>query len=200
MKSGQNYNHPSKNQYITTDPITKLKDISKIKALLDNHPRNLCLFTVGINTNLRISDLLRLRVGQVSHIPVGGSIGLKQMKRRKNCVRIINPASHAAIAKWLAVHPDPRHSSALFPGKDGHTPITIPYASRLIKSWCLTVGLRGNYAAHSLRKTFGYHCRVTFKKPLPVITAAFGHSSQETTLAYLGIQDDEVRELFMHEL
>ena len=39
-----------------------LKDIKAIKKILTTRPRDLCLFTIGINTNLRASDLLRLKV------------------------------------------------------------------------------------------------------------------------------------------
>ena len=47
------------------DPITELKDIISIKKCLSDNPRDLCLFTVGINTNLRASDLVRITVGMV---------------------------------------------------------------------------------------------------------------------------------------
>lgn len=55
-----NPNHPKKGSTIKVDPIRKLKDIKAIKKLLANKPRDLALFTIGINTNLRASDLLRL--------------------------------------------------------------------------------------------------------------------------------------------
>ncbi|MDX2441674.1 MAG: hypothetical protein QNK40_14125 [Desulfobacterales bacterium] len=34
--------------------------------------------------------------------------------------------------------------------------------SRLVKGWCNVINLKGNYASHTLRKTWGYHQRVTF--------------------------------------
>ena len=56
-----NPNHPKKGSTIKVDPIKKLKDIKAIKKILANKPRDLALFTIGINTNLRASDLLRLQ-------------------------------------------------------------------------------------------------------------------------------------------
>ena len=204
MQKNQNFNHPKAGSSIIVDPIRNLEDIARVRANLESKPRDLALFTIGINTNLRIGDLLRLTIGQVECLQPGDTFGIRQQKRRKYGLRTVNKAVYVALQGWLEVHPclgvDGYEQAALFCGKDGHTAITVPYASRLIKTWCGKARLKGNFAAHTLRKTFGYHSRVTFKMPLPVITAAFGHNSQATTLSYLCIQDSEVRELFMNEL
>ena len=55
MKKGQNHNHPKKDSQIKVEPIKSLKDIETIKKLLANKPRDLALFTIGINTNVRAS-------------------------------------------------------------------------------------------------------------------------------------------------
>ena len=46
-------------------PIKKIEDIQKIKKYLAKKPRNALLFSFGINTGLRISDILSLDVGEV---------------------------------------------------------------------------------------------------------------------------------------
>ena len=46
-------------------PIKKLEDIQKIKKYLAKKPRDALLFSFGINTGLRISDILSLDVGGV---------------------------------------------------------------------------------------------------------------------------------------
>ena len=48
-----------------------------------NRPRDLALFTIGINTNLRASDLLRLKVGQVKDLKVGDAVEIKEKKAGK---------------------------------------------------------------------------------------------------------------------
>lgn len=70
------------------EPIKKLKDIKAIKKLLANKPRDLALFTIGINTNLRASDLLRLKVSQVKDLKAGDEIEIREKKTSK--VRRIN--------------------------------------------------------------------------------------------------------------
>ena len=51
----------------TVEPIRSLKDLRKIKSILSSNPRDLLLFTLGINSGLRISDLLALNVGDVKN-------------------------------------------------------------------------------------------------------------------------------------
>ena len=46
-------------------PIKKLEDIQKIKKYLAKKPRDALLFSFGINTGLRISDILSLDVDDV---------------------------------------------------------------------------------------------------------------------------------------
>ena len=68
MRRNGNENHPQKGSTIKVEPIKKGKDIATLKKLLQDRPRDLALFTIGINTNLRASDLLRLKVSQVRHL------------------------------------------------------------------------------------------------------------------------------------
>ena len=78
--------------------------------------------------------------------------------------------------------------------------LKVPSVIALVKKWCAGAGLFGRFASHTLRKTWGYHQRVTFKKPIEVISEAFGHSSPKVTRAYIGILRDEVNDLYRNEL
>jgi hypothetical protein len=64
----RNPNRPPPGSKIKVEPIRKKKDIEAIKKLLANKPRDLALFTIGINTNLRASDLLQITAGMVRHL------------------------------------------------------------------------------------------------------------------------------------
>ena len=85
----------------------------------------------------------------------------------------------------------------LFPSRKGNKALTVSTLNNMVKEWCTWPNLKGNYGSHSLRKTWGYHQRVTFKQDLPTIMTALGHSSQRQTLHYLCIQDSEIKDLFM---
>ena len=92
-----NPNHPIKGSSITVEPIKDLKDIKAIKKLLQNNPRDLCLFTLGINTNLRTSDLLRITAGQVRHLKPGDQLVLKERKTGKHRRIDINKTAIGSI-------------------------------------------------------------------------------------------------------
>lgn len=49
----------------TVEPIRNLSDLKKVEFLLEKNKRNLLLFTLGINSGLRISDILALDVQDV---------------------------------------------------------------------------------------------------------------------------------------
>lgn len=197
MKSGGNLNHPAKGSTISVEPIKELKDIKSIKQMLSDRHRDLCLFTMGINTNLRASDLLRIKAGQVRHLKVGDDLVLKEQKTGKRRRITLNKAVVTSIQSLLASK-QYADEDALFKGQRGT--LTVSSVNRLVKSWCRAINLKGNYGSHTLRKTFGYHQRVTFGVGLPELMVAFNHSSQKQTLDYLCVQADEVRDLYLNEI
>ena len=78
--------------------------------------------------------------------------------------------------------------------------LTVEAVNHLMKEWCRDVGLKGNYGSHSLRKTWGYHQRIQKNAPIPLLMEAFGHATQKQTLDYLGIQAQEIQDLYALEL
>jgi integrase len=159
MTKGLNYNHPSKSDMIRVEPIRNTKDVKAIKKLLANKPRDLALFTIGINTNLRASDLLQIRAGMVRNLKPMDEIELKERKTGKLRRISLNKSCTDAIQALLESR-QYKDDEPLFSGQRG--PLAVPTANPLVKSWCRTVNLQGNYGSHTLRKTFGYHQRVTF--------------------------------------
>ena len=101
MKKGQNTNRPAKGSKIKVQPITRLKDIKAIKKLLADNPRDFCLFVLGINTNLRASDLTQITVGMVKDKEPGDELGLKEKKTGKPRRITLNKSSVEAIQRLL---------------------------------------------------------------------------------------------------
>jgi integrase len=197
MLKGQNFNRPQKGDQIKVDPIRKLKDIESIKKILADKPRDLCLFTLGINSNLRASDLLRITVGQVRDLKPGDEITLKEKKTGKFRRVTLNKACVKTIYGLLGTR-SYQDSDPLFLGQRGV--LTVSTAHSLVKSWCGAINLRGNYGSHSLRKTWGYHMRVTFGVDIPRLMVCFNHSTQHQTLQYLCIQPEEIKDVYENEL
>jgi integrase len=193
-----NPNHPKKGSTIKVEPIRKTKDIETIKKLLSDKPRDLALFTLGINTNLRASDLLSLKVGQVRGLKANDEIELKERKTGKRRRITLNSACINAVKNLLASKPL-KDSDYLFHSQRGKV-LTVPSVHRLVKSWCGAINLKGNYGSHTLRKTWGYHQRLTFGTDLPRLMVCFNHATQRQTLDYLCIQESEIKDVYMNEL
>ena len=198
MVKGRNDNHPPKGSKIKVDPIKDLKDAQTIKKLLADKPRDLALFTVGINTNLRASDLLRLKAGQVRHLKPMDEVEIKEKKTGKARRVSINKACVDAIQRLLASAPY-QHKDPLFRGR-GNDPLTVPSVNRLVKGWCKAINLKGNFGSHTLRKTWGYIQRTHFGTGIPELMVCFNHSTQRQTLDYLCIQPEEIRSVYANEL
>ena len=176
-------------------------DIKTIRELLKNQPRNLAMFTLGINSALRASDLLAIRVSQIRDIHPGGYFQVMEKKTGKLREVTLNRSSHKAIREYMQGRRETSEDAPLFLSREGASKrLTVRHLNWLVKSWCARINLPGRYGSHSLRKTFGYHQRVRFKTDLPTLMKAFNHSTQEQTLTYLGVQAEDVRAAFMNEI
>ncbi len=198
MKKVGNPNHPKKGSQIKVDPIKKLKDIRAIKKILASKPRDLALFAIGINTNLRASDLLRLKVGHVESLKAGDTVEIKEKKTGKVRRITLNKTCINAIQNLLSSK-QYEDDDYLFQSQRRHV-LTVPSVHKLVKGWCSEINLKGNYGSHTLRKTWGYHQRVTFGIDLPRLMVCFNHSTQRQTLDYLCIQPQEIKDVYENEL
>jgi len=198
LRKGENFNHPKKGTKLKVEPIKKLKDIATIKKLLGDRPRDLALFVVGVNTNLRASDLLQIRAGMVRNLKSMDEIEIREKKTGK--LRRIN-LNQACVDVTRGLLASARYDDGDFLFRSQRGPaLTVSSVNRLVKQWCRAINLRRNYGSHTLRKTWGYHQRVTFGRGLPELMVCFNHSSQKQTLDYLCVQPEEIRSVYENEL
>jgi integrase len=91
------------------EPIRDRKKIAQIKNLLRGQRRfrNLLLFTVGVNTALRISDLLQLQIGQFldDRGRYKNRFWIHEQKRKKRHEVVINQSIREALKEYLEVYP-----------------------------------------------------------------------------------------------
>jgi integrase len=180
---GENPHRPRKGDSIRVEPIRSKKHIANIKKILADKPRDLCLFTLGINTAFRANELLSIQVGEVRYLGVGDTLTLKQRKTQKYRSVVLNDNVVESIKNHLR-DASLSDEDALFTGLRGC--LTVPTVNRLVKTWCASVGLQGNYGSHSMRKTWGYWQRQNGADILNLVEA-FGHATQRQTMAYLGL-------------
>jgi integrase len=194
----KNPNHPKKGAVIKSEPIRSLKDIKLIKQVLADKPRDLALFITGINTNLRASDLTRLMVGQLKHLVPGDVIfSVREKKTSKEKHITMNQAVFDAVQAYLATRPNAEDDEPLFRSRKGGQFLKVTYVSGLVKKWCKDINLKGNYSAHTLRKTFGFIHRVHFNTGMAELVEMYNHSSERQTLAYLGLQREEIKDAYL---
>jgi integrase len=192
----KNPNHPKKGSAIKVEPIRDKKAIQRIKKQLRDSPRNLCLFVLGINTAYRANELLSIKVGDVRELQPGDVLTRKQSKTKKYRGVVLNQVAQESIQTWLtsAAGQKLTDDEYLFTGKRGV--LQVATVSTMVKTWCQDVGLKGNYGSHSLRKTWGYWQRKERGTAIPLLMEAFRHSTQRQTLEYLGIEADEIAEIY----
>jgi integrase len=174
-------------------PIRDKRDINRMKKAM--HGRDLLLFTVGINTGLRVGDLLTLKVGDVrSH----DFIDIHEQKTRKPKRLHFNKAVKDAVKELVPAAAS--DDDWLFPSRKGSAPITRVQVHRILNDAAERAGILGKVGAigaHSLRKTFG-HFAYQNGTPIETLMQLFNHSSQSVTLRYIGITADEVADVYLN--
>lgn len=207
IKKGTNPNHPQKGSQIQVSPITNKRLIRQIKQDLADKPRDLCLFTMGINTALRASDLLALKIEQVQHLNIGDSLIVYERKTRKNRCITVNQVVYKTLKVWLEQLKQIKQNDSewLFPSQRKGKPLKVTALNALVKKWCKRAHIESgikqndtNYGSHTLRKTFGYWQRIDANVPIHILMKIFNHSSQAITLVYLGIQEQEIKDVYMN--
>ena len=180
------------------EPIRNEKKISEMKKYL--RQKGDCyelLFVMGINTALRIGDLLSLSIGDVTDDAgnVLKVICLKERKTGKQKRLPVNESLKNALTGYLIEHPNCGRSTPLFfTQKSGS--LSRSQAWRILKSAGKAVGLQ-NIGTHSLRKTFGYHVYRNSGGDIGLLQKLLNHSSVKNTLRYIGIDREEMDNIFL---
>jgi integrase len=199
VRKGNNPHHPMKGSTILVQPIRQIEDIEAIIELLKDKPRDKLLFILGINNGLRVGDLLKLKVGDVRHLREGGFFIIREGKTGKKNYLYINADIAESLKEYLRLY-KPKSKEWLFPSQKGNKPLTVQAVNNMIKRWGEAVGIIENLGAHTLRKTFGYHQRLTYNTPIELITKRYKHSSPAVTMSYLGIEETEVLNIMKNNI
>ena len=180
--------------FMTTQPIRNRTDIKQISSYFLNKGeiRNYLLFTMGIHTALRISDMLCLKWDDVYNFDnncVRNEFSVVEKKTGKSKIIAINKSVIKAITK-LFKKIKPKASSFLFAHPYINKAISRIQAYRILKSASEKSYVDTPVSCHSLRKTFGYHL-LKQGKSLAVIMDIYNHSNYAVTRRYLGITQDD---------
>jgi len=176
--------------------IRSTEDISKMKEVLRRKgARYELLFIIGINTAMRIGDLLSLSVGDVvnERHEVVGAIVLKERKTGKTKRSPVNRSVKSALAEYFACNRERGLSEPLFISQKKGVLNRIQ-AWRVLRAAGESVGLK-NIGTHSLRKTFGYHIYKKSNADLGLVQKLLNHSTSASTLRYIGIDRERMDDI-----
>jgi len=179
------------------EPIRDVNKINRIKGNLLKHknPRDLLLFVLGINTGLRISDILPLKLSDVKDRKGDPKdyIYLTEQKTHKQRKIILNSEVKKALQIFFTRSKVYDLDSYLFTSEKNNKnkPLSKVRAWQLINEWARQVGILERIGTHTLRKTLGYQMRKS-GIAIEVIQRMLGHSSVKTTTRYIGIDQEEL--------
>jgi len=197
----------------TVYPIKTHKDIIAMANWLYEHKNNkyVLAFTLGINLGLRANELLDLKMNHVfspdgsvrlieDEEDTSDGIDIYQSKTKKHRTVFLNTACKDALEWAFPIKGAYLHSGEyLFPSREGGA-IQVGTFRKVLKEAAAACGLKQNIGTHTCRKTWGWHqYKYNSEKAnldITMLQRAFGHSSPEVTLRYLGITDEEDKALY----
>ncbi|TMN18813.1 tyrosine-type recombinase/integrase [Lentibacillus cibarius] len=145
--------------------------------------RDVLIFLIGINTGLRVNDIIRLTVGDVKGKNQFVMYEGKTAKRREVNVSMLQDE----IERYTECrHP----GESLFKSQKGDGHITTTQVYRILDDAADFLG-RDDVGTHTMRKTFGYHHYKQFKD-VAILQEIFNHAQPSITKRYIGIRKDEI--------
>ena len=177
-----------KDEIKDVQPIRSLEKIEDMKWSLRRHcsERDYMLFLIGINTGLRVGDLLQLKISDVKGKK---KVTVKEGKTKKKRVLQLN-----GIYEELNAYIRPLEGSQwLFPSRKGDKPISRIQAYRQLNKAADMADMPDGIGTHTMRKTFGYwYYKQT--KDIASLQMVLNHSHPQITLKYIGITEEQIED------
>lgn len=190
------------------EPLRRMADIARFREEMRRRgPRDLLLFELGTTTGLRVSDLLALRVADVTvrtgkTWEVGERVRIREQKTAKRRDVILHSRAVTALRAYLRERlfsfDEPlflsRSGEGLRGTRKSPRAISRVQAWRILRKAAAAAGITEPVGTHTLRKTFAYRM---LKSGVGVerVQRMLNHGSPAVTLAYCGITQDEMDEL-----
>ena len=181
-----------------TEPI---RDTGKVKAIikyLDKHsyPRDAMLFRMGVNTALRVSDLLKLRYCDI--INEKGDfmeyVNLREQKTKKTKKIALNGKIKPKLKDYCSGYELFGNDYLFFSYKNPTKAIDRIQAWRVLTPAAKYCGIE-NFGCHSMRKTLAYQIYKETKN-LALVMHMLNHQSSKQTMRYIGINQDEMDNVY----
>lgn len=172
-------------------PIRDKNKLEEMKQELKNRCyRDYLLFYTGINTGLRISDLVKLNYDDVRDLSGSMKTHITILEKKTKKLKKF-PIFNGLYVELEQFTRNMKNGEYLFKSQVGaNKPITTTQAYRIIKNTASKIGI-SEIGTHTLRKTFGYFHYQQYHD-VALLQTIFNHSAPTITLRYIGISQDEI--------
>lgn len=172
--------------------------VRRVKELLEEHGRirDLALFSLALDTLLRASDLLALRVSDVRDAAgeIRSGVTIRQKKTGQPLTVELSTSTRVALAHLI--HAEAKAAvDYLFAARRPSalpTPLSRRWYGHLVKDWAQLAGITDTaaFSTHSLRRTRAAYIYENTNN-LEAVRRVLGHKSLASTSAYLGVDDSK---------
>ncbi|WLR53756.1 tyrosine-type recombinase/integrase [Mesobacillus subterraneus] len=173
--------------------VSAIKSKSKIitmKRFLQTHStRDYCLFLLGINTGIKLQELLSLRVHDVCD-KHGEIADFLSFPLYFNPPVYLNSSIKRSLKKYINEN-SLIDTDYLFKSRKTSNPITRQQAYRIINAAAKNAGIDEPVGMTTLRKTFGYHA-YSQGVAISLIQKRLQHSSPSETKHFIGVDQETV--------
>ena len=182
---------------MTVEPIRNKEQINRMYCnLYRRDPKYSLMFKFGLNTGLRISDILPLRVKDIfsSNYSFKVYLVIKEKKTGKEKKIKLNDAIRKLLYTYVtekSLNPE----DYLFYSRKQNGHIQRVQAYKVLSEAAKNCGIE-NFGTHSMRKTWGYWTYKASKYNIGLIMETFNHSAPSVTLRYIGVNQDQKDELY----
>ncbi len=186
----------------TSQPIRNTDELAAFRGYYlekEVNLRNYMLICMGLNTALRISDILQLKWGNVYDFDrkqYVKHIVICEAKTGKETRIALNDNLKEAFKMYMDSLTNVSGKDYILAGKVQGTHLSRSQAFRVITHVADALNMENGISCHSLRKTFGYHAWKCGTPPA-MLMEIYNHSSYEITKRYLGIEQDDRDEVFL---
>ena len=173
------------------EPIRDKNDIQRIVEYFNNNDKRkyAVLFILGINSGLRVSDLLGFKVKDVLN---QSSIKLREQKTGKYKLFPLKEELQKLLNDFCK---NRNPNEWLFVGRHNLKLDRIIVYKTFVNA-CQELKINANVGTHTMRKTFGYHHYKQFHD-IALLQTIFNHYSPVVTKRYIGITQDEINESYL---
>jgi len=181
----------------TVQPIRDREKLEDLKEeLKKNGTRDYMLFYTGINSGMKVSDIVKLTKDDVRNLDGTMKQHITVIEKKTGKQKRF-PLCNGLLAEMEKYTKNMKAGEYLFKNRKGENkPITTVQAYRIISEAAKSIGLE-EIGTHTMRKTFGYFHYQKYKD-VAILQEIFNHSAPSITLRYIGINQDIIDNSYMN--